>query len=619
MKRMLATAAMLACAAWAVQSANAADAARPPDKIVAEICSHCHNGSVPRAPHAIEFPMLGPEQIYTALTTGAMQAQGSLLSDEEKRSVASFLGGRALQLGEPPPMPKCSGASAQFDFARPPPLDGWGMSADNHRFSPAGVAKLNARDIPSLKVKWAFGFPSATRARSQPTIAGGAAYVGSQDGTLYALDLATGCVRWTFKAGAEVRNSPVVETWRAGDSSAKPRIFIGDFNAQAYALDAQTGSLIWKTKVDPHPRATLTGSPRLFEGKLFLSVSSNEWASAADPSYECCNFRGGLVSLDANTGKALWQGHSIEQEPDYTGKLNSAGAKMRGPAGAPIWNSPTIDAKRRRIYVGTGEAYTSPAADTSDAVIAFDLDTGRQVWHHQSLPKDAWNMACFIGGGPNCPVENGPDLDIGASTILLNLPGGKSLVLAGQKSADIFALDPDANGKLVWKQKLGRGGYAGGVHWGISLADKTLYVPITDTKFLPSEQPLPAHPGMNAVDALTGKTLWSTPAPDVCRADQKPGCDAGLSAPPTSMPGAVFAGAYDGHLRAYDAKSGKVLWDFDTAREFETVNGVKAHGGSIEAAGPVIAEGLVLVNSGYLFGGRMAGNVLLVFAPDAKH
>jgi polyvinyl alcohol dehydrogenase (cytochrome) len=610
MNRVLAMAAMLFCAAWA---GGPAKAARAPNQIVADTCSHCHNGTVPRAPHAIEFPMLGPEQIYTALTTGAMQAQGAALSDQEKRSVAEFLGGRALQLGGPPPMPKCTGASARFDFAKPPRLDGWGMSPDNHRFAAGDVAKLTARDVPSLELKWAFGFPSATRARSQPAIAAGAAYVGSQDGTLYALDLATGCVRWTFKAGAEVRNSPVIESWRAGDSTAKPRIFIGDFNAEAYALDARTGALLWKTRVDPHPRATITGSPRLFEGKLFVPVSSNEWASAADPGYECCTFRGGLASLEANTGKELWHGHSIEQEPAYTGKTNSAGARLRGPGGAPIWNSPTIDAKRRRIYVGTGESYTSPAADTSDSVIAFDLDTGKQVWHHQSLPKDAWNMACFIGGGPNCPVENGPDLDIGASTVLLNLSGGKSLVLAGQKSADVFALDPDAGGKLVWKNKLGRGGYAGGVHWGIALAGTTLYVPIADTKFLPGEQSLPAHPGLNAVNALTGAKVWFTPAPDVCRSDQKPACDAGLSAPPTVMEGAVFAGSFDGHLRAYDTKNGKILWDFDTAREFETINGIKAHGGSIEAAGPVIADGLVLVNSGYLFGGRMGGNVLLAF------
>ena len=217
-----------------------------------------------------------------------------------------------------------------------------------------------------------------------------------------------------------------------------------------------------------------------------MPVSSNEWASAADPSYECCTFRGGLVSLDARTGKELWHAYSIDKTPAYTGKTSSAGTRLQGPAGAPIWNSPTIDVKRRRIYVGTGEAYTSPAADTSDSVIAFDLDSGKPLWHHQSIPNDAWNMACFIGGGPNCPPENGPDLDIGASTILMTLPGGKRLLLAGQKSADVFALDPDADGKLVWKRKLGRGGYAGGVHWGMSLAGTTLYAAIADTKFLPS-------------------------------------------------------------------------------------------------------------------------------------
>ena len=240
MKRLLPLAALISLVATV---AGHAAEPRPPAKIYGDICAQCHEGGVPRAPHAVEFQMLGPEQIYTALTTGAMQAQGTLLSDDEKRSIAEFLGGRALQLNGPPAPPKCSGASAQFDFTKPPPLDGWGMSPENHRFAPASVAKLDARDVPSLQVKWAFGFPSATRARSQPTLAGGAVYVGSQDGTLYALDSATGCARWTFKAGAEIRNSPVVEPWRAGDSKAKPRIFIGDFDAVAYALDAQTGAL----------------------------------------------------------------------------------------------------------------------------------------------------------------------------------------------------------------------------------------------------------------------------------------------------------------------------------------------------------------------------------------
>lgn len=604
----------LAITILAVPAALAAP--REPVALYTQACAQCHEGGVPRAPHAVEFQMLGPEQIYRALTVGAMQAQGATLSDEEKRSLAEFLGGREMKPSgealQAAPLNMCSGERARFDLSRPPPLAGWGLTPGNHRFVPSDVARLSARDIPKLEVLWAFGFPGATRARSQPTVAAGAAYLGSQDGTVYALDLDTGCVRWTFTADAEVRNSPVVESWPAGDRNAKPRLFIGDFDAIVYALDARTGALLWKTEVDAHPRATLTGSPRLFEDRLYVPVSSTEWAAAADPSYECCTFRGGVVALDARTGRKLWHAYTIPQEPKPTGKRNSAGAVLHGPAGAPVWGSPTIDTKRRRLYVGTGEAYTSPAAATSDAVLAFDLDSGKLLWHHQSIAGDAWNMACFIGGGPNCPPENGPDLDIGAPPILARLDRDRELLLVGQKSADVFALDPDRNGALVWKRRIGRGGYAGGVHWGMSLAGRTLYAPNADTKFLPSEAPLPADPGVHALEAATGQSIWFTPAPDVC-GDRKPACDPGPSAAVTSIPGAVFAGAFDGHLRAYDAATGKVLWDFDTAREFETVNGVSASGGSIESAGPVVVDSKVLVNSGYLFGGRMAGNVLLVF------
>lgn len=598
-----------------VSSTTSDTAGRDPATLYAQVCASCHEGGVPRAPHSVEFQMMGPEHIYTALTTGVMQPQGAALTDAEKRQLSEFLGGRSLAAGQPTAAPKrCEGASAEFDYDAPPPLDGWGMSHENRRFIPAEVAKLPASEVPKLTLKWAFGFPSATRARSQPTIAGGAIYVGSQDGTVYALDFATGCVRWTFRADGEVRNSPVVESWKAGDASARPRVFIGDFTATAYALDARTGELLWKSKVDPHPRATLTGSPRLFENRLYFTVSSTEWAAAADPSYECCTFRGGVAAIDTDTGHLLWRAYTIPEEPQPTGRANSAGARLHGPAGAPTWGSPTIDVRRRRIYVGTGESYTSPAAPTSDAVVAFDLDTGKMLWHYQSVKDDAWNMACFIGGGPNCPPENGPDLDIGAPPVLGTLPDGRDVILVGQKSADVFALDPDANGRLLWKRRIGRGGYAGGVHWGMSLAGTVLFAPNADTKFLPSEAPLPADPGLHAIDIATGRSLWFAPATDVCPPDRKPACDPGLSAAVTSIPGVVFAGSFDGHLRAYDAASGRVLWDFDTAREFDTVNGVPGRGGSIESAGPVVVDGVVLVNSGYLFGGRMAGNVLLAFA-----
>ena len=608
--------ALLITAGALIDSSARADAAAPLDgnAIYKEHCSMCHEGQVPKAPHSVTFQMLGPQAIYTALTDGVMKAQGSSLTDAQRRSVAETLGGRSLDAAKAAPPPPCPAERRHFDHSRPPKLEGWGMTLEGTRFVRADIAGIAARDVGRMKLDWAFGFPGASRARSQPAVAGGSIFVGSQDGTLYSLDFNTGCVRWSHAADAEVRNSPAIEPWRSGDATARPLVYFGDFKGNIYALDAESGALKWKHQIDDHPRVTITGSPRYYDGRLYVSMSSNEWAAAADPSYECCTFRGGVAALDAKTGSEIWKAHTIAEPAKPTGELNSAGAKRWHAAGAPVWNSPTIDVKRKRLYVGTGEAYTSPAADTSDSVIAFDLATGQQLWHYQSIKGDAWNMACFIGGGPNCPRENGPDLDVGASPALVKLPGGRDLVIAGQKSADIFAMNPD-DGMLVWKTRTGRGGFAGGVHWGLAVEGSTVLAPSADTLFLPTDVNRGvAKPGLFALDAATGKQKWYAPVADVCPAELKPACDPGLSAAVTAIPGVLFAGGYDGHLRAFDTSNGRVLWDFDTNREFDSVSGSPAHGGSIESAGPVIVDGALLVNSGYLFGGRMPGNALLKFS-----
>ena len=221
-------------------------------------------------------------------------------------------------------------------------------------------------------------------------------------------------------------------------------------------------------------------------------------------------------------------------------------------------------------------------------------------------------MACFIGGGANCPEEDGPDLDIGAPPILVSVDG-QDRVIAGQKSGHVFALNPD-NGELIWRKKIGRGGFAGGIHWGLAAQGTTIFAPNADTTFTGRFKG-PRSPGLYALSAVDGKIMWYTPAPEVCEPNDRPACDPGLSAAATAIPGVVFAGAFDGHLRAYDSSNGEILWDFNTNAEFASVSGETAAGGSIESDGPVIYRGHVLINSGYLFGDRMAGNALLVFAP----
>ncbi len=604
-------AALLALIGWGMPATAAAPAA-----LYQKHCAACHEGGIPRAPHSVKFQMIGTRAILASMEAGVMQAQGAALRATERRELAEFLGGATL-VDAAATVPRCAAPRSAFDATRPPPLAGWGMTLEGTRHVTADRAGLAAADVPRLGLAWAFAFPGASRARSQPTVGAGAIYVGSQDGAVYALDFATGCVRWIFQADAEVRTGPTLEPWSAGDATAAPRLWFGDFNGNAYALDARTGGLLWKTRVDSHPRLTITGSPRYHDGRLYVPMSSSEWAAAADPAYECCTFRGGVTALDARTGAVLWRSYTIPEEPRATGARNAAGAPRRHPSGAPVWNSPTIDVKRRRLYVGTGEGYTSPAAAQSDAVIAFDLDTGKMLWWHQSLPKDAWNMACFIGGGPNCPEENGPDLDIGAPPVLHRLPDGRDVLLVGQKSADVFALDPD-DGRLLWKVRHGRGGFAGGVHWGLATSPTTLFAPNADTLVLGTEHG-EAKPGLFALDPANGAIKWFAPAPkDSCPPGTAPACDPGFSPPPTVIPGVVFQPAFDGWLRAYRETDGALLWAFDTVRTYDAVGGLKGEGGSIESAGAIVADGAVFVNSGYLFGGRMPGNVLLKFTVDGR-
>jgi polyvinyl alcohol dehydrogenase (cytochrome) len=591
--------------------AETAGAALEPADIYKTRCAQCHEGGYPKAPHLVTFQLLGRDAIYAAMTEGLMREHAQGLSEQELQALATHLGGSARASA---PTKSCDAPWTPAEGQPQQIPTGWGITPQGTRFIDADIARLTRQQIPGLELKWAFAYPGATRARSQPVYYKGAVLVGSQDGTVYTLDLVTGCAHWTFKAVAEVRNAIAIGTGPAGLGT---RAFFGDLQGNVYALDADTGRLIWQRRANDHAHVTLTGAPRLHGDRLYVPLSSTEWAAAADPAYPCCTFRGGVVAMDTASGEILWTGYSIPDPPAPTGERNSGGAERYHAAGAPIWNNPTIDSKRNRLYVGTGEAYTSPAAPTSDSVLAFDLDSGEMVWSFQATAGDAWNMACFIGGGTNCPAEDGPDVDFGASPMLITLPDGRDLVIAGQKLGVIYALDPDNDGALVWKNKIGRGGFAGGVHWGMAASPERIYAPNADTVFsgrFKGER----KPGLFALEPATGEIAWFTPAPDVCATEDRPACDPGLSAAVTAIPGAVFAGAFDGHLRAYHADTGEILWDFNTNQSFETVSGEVAHGGSIEADGPVVFDGHVLVNSGYLFGDRMAGNVLLAFAPSSE-
>ncbi len=584
------------------------------EAIYASNCAVCHDGGIAKAPHKTFLGLMTSNTIYKSMDEGLMQQQSAMLSDEQKTAVAEYLGGPLGMANAKPDM--C--AKSVFDREQLPLSKDMGFDLKKTRFQPANVSGLSKDDVPKLKLKWAFGFPSAIRARSLPLLAGGFLYVGSHDGTVYALDPDTACVHWTFAAAAEVRTALTTNDWSVGEADQTPMLYFGDIIANVYAVNAATGELVWKTKVDDHDNATVTGSPVFHNDRLYVPVSSLEVASAADNKYECCTFRGSMLSLDANNGDQLWKTYTIEEESKPTYK-STVGTQFHGPSGAPIWNSPTIDVKRNVLYAGTGENYSSPADGASDAIYAFNLDTGKVVWRQQVTANDAWNMNCEMEVKEGCPEEDGPDYDFAASPMLIDLPDDKQIVVAGQKSGWLYGMDPDQEGAILWKNRVGRGGVQGGIHFGIAAEGTRVYVPVTDfdgpPPFGDDYGDAKVRPGIYAVDASNGEFLWKAPHPtDVCNG--RDFCDPGVSAAVTAIPGVVFSGGMDGVMRAHDGASGEVIWKVNTAVDYETVNGVKAQGGSFGGPGPTIIDGTMYVNSGYGMYFHMPGNVLLAFSVD---
>ncbi len=578
------------------------------EKIFGEVCAPCHEHGGARAPDAYLLKLMTPAAIYGTLTTGAMRIQAQGLDEEEKSAVVEYLAGPRAPADPKLPPPRCQGPAAEFDFARPPPFSGWGFDPANTRYVDSRVSGLSAANIARLRLKWAFGVEGAARMASQPTLAGGAIYVGAQDGSVYALDQRSGCLRWQFHASAEVRTGIVVSSWSAGDVSARPHVYFGDLIGNVYAVDAIAGNLIWQDHVDAHPAATLTAAPALEGDRLYVAVSSIE--EGVPGRYDCCTFRGSIVAYEAGSGKRVWQSYLLPKAA-YRG-MTSSGERMYAPSGLAIWGTPAIDVRRGLLYFGTGDSYTSPAPKRSDAIVAMRLDTGKIIWSYQATRHDAWNVGCMMKAKPNGPRENGPDHDFGTAAILAADTHGRERVFAGQKSGWVHAVDPDT-GHLLWKTRVGRGGLLGGVYFGLATRADMLFVPVNDVPD-GGVHAEPAKPGLYALDVRDGRVLWQAPIDaDVCK-DRGTQCAPGIAAPVTATDDLVLTGAGDGALRAYDARSGERLWQYDTAQAVTTVGGGSAHGGSIGGgAGPLVLGGMLIVESGYGFGGRMPGNVMLVF------
>jgi polyvinyl alcohol dehydrogenase (cytochrome) len=589
-------------------------------------CTKCHNGSVMRAPGVSALRQLSAASIKAALTSGSMIAQGQGLSAAEIDAVSRFLGNTsapakaAAACAEAPPVPA--------DAFAEPHWNGWGVDAAQHRFQPAAMAELVAADVPKLKLKWAFGFGEVTRAFAQPTIVAGRLFIGSANGKIYSLDARTGCTLWMF----DTSHAPVRTAISIGIDARGWSAYFGDFRANAYAVDALTGKLRWITHVDDHPAAIITGAPTLVDGVLYVPVTSYEEVTGADPHYPCCTFRGSIVALDAFTGKVLWKSYSIPGAPKPV-RTNQLGVQLFGPSGAGIWSSPAVDPAGGMLYATTSDSYSDPAAATSDAVLAFRLDNGEQVWSRQMTAGDAYTIACgrVAPGTGNCPKAGGPDFDFGSSPILVQLANGKRALIAAQKSGVVYAVDPDRQGAIIWQRRVGEGGKMGGVEWGAAVDDRNVYVALSDVRMRPVPNSTTgaqksifgpsflldpaAGGGLFALALDTGEVVWHTPHPGC---GDTPGCSPAQSAAVTAIPSVVFSGGVDGHLRAYDAASGRIIWDVDTKGTYETVNGTTALGGSVDGPGPVVVDGMLYVNSGYAFAGGAPGNVLLAFSVDGK-
>jgi len=605
-----------------------------------ERCASCHDSPEGRIPSIGAIKQMTGGAIYAALTNGAMKSQTRGLSTQEVISLLVYIAPVGDAGAKPAFEKSCTGhapVTGIFDgkpdaSAWGGPWGGWSPSVTNSRYQDAKAAGLAAADVPRLKLKWAFNLGAVTMGRGQPAVAGNRVFTGTLAGDVYAIDAASGCIHWAFKATAGVRSGVTV-----GDANGVPAIFFADRSAVMYALNAESGELLWKTRPVEHQLASSSATPQFYKGVIYQGFSSIEEALVADPSAVCCSFRGSVVALDAATGRTIWQSFTIAEPAMATGR-----GKQQGPSGVAIWSTPTIDEKRGALYVATGDNYSNPVTETSDAVLAFDLNTGKLLWSRQLMQGDAYNSACSSREPANCPDKNGPDFDFGQPPILVQLNstplsnaqlgGGKRALVIAQKSGMVHAIDPDAEGKILWQTRVGAGGLLGGSQWGSAADNQRIYVAISDVVLhsvvvssakgaaAPGGRRIVLDPnkggGLHALDLKSGAIVWSA-KPAKCPVTQAI-CSPAQSAAVTAIAGAVFSGSLDGHMRAYSTTDGRVIWDFNTARQFQTVNGKPARGGSIDATGAAVAGGMVFVHSGYNQFGGMPGNVLLAFSVDGK-
>lgn len=572
------------------------------EEVYTKRCSACHDQTNSRIPPRDSLRKIPASRILKVLDFGVMMQVAYQMTREEREAVAKFLGTDATET----PLSAeafCKDRKVSINDTSKFIWNGWSPTGDNARFQTADVAGLSVDQVKKLKLKWAFGYDGDVNAFALPAFFDGQMFVGSARGSIYALRSESGCVQWTFDANGPVRSAMIVVP-----NGARHVLLFGDQIGWYYALEAETGKLIWKKRVEEHDTARLTGAALVHDGVVYVPVASWEETRSSGADYLCCTFRGALVALRIRDGQQVWKSYMVP-EPTEQGRTESGKAKW-GPSGASIWSTPVYDAKRNVIYVTTGDNFSGPATLTSDALVALSPADGRIVWASQTTANDV------------SPSERGPDFDYGSPPLIIKTPEGRELILAGQKSAIVYAFDPDKKGEVVWQTRVGRGAANGGVQWGMSYDGQNLYAAVsdaagkrtTDANGAPVRILDPAvGGGLTALKVSDGSKVWSAPPPDC---GTRPGCSPAQSAALTSIPGAVFSGTLGGLLRAYSTEDGKVLWEYDTVHDFQTVNGVKAKGGAIDGPGAMVIKGMFFVNSGYSRFGGLPGNVLLAFTAD---
>ena len=597
------------------------------EKLFDDSCASCHDNPATHSPTREALSGFSRESIMIALGFGKMQPMAAHLSQQEQFLIAVYLSGAGDDGSAWIAEQSCNTEPTNTDTRF---VTNWGLGDNNARHVGPALTSIKRGNVDQLELAWALAFPKVTDMRSQPAIIGDTLYFGDKTGKLYAIDRKRGCV---------LRHSQVLSGIRSAISVVKlsdgsEALVFADSLASVFAVDPQTLEVRWQHSARLFNTSVITGSISYHDDQLFVPISSYEVAVSGSPTYACCQSHGGLIALDASSGERLWEWHATDNA-SLRGQT-SAGVDIFGPSGASVWTTPAIDAKRGRIYFGTGENMTHPATDTSDAIIALDMVTGELAWKFQATVGDVWNAGC-LGDGPNCPEDPGGDFDFGASVIIAADASGRELLLAGQKSGEVYALNPEprsAQGELLWRQRVSDGTTNGGIHWGMSLSGNTLVVPVADPER--DREGYTPRPGLYALDLASGAVIWEQAVTRGCevKPENKPliglentrstrkislqdqyQCSFfyGLSAAATTTDTVAFSAGLDGVLRAYDIDTGTVLWQTKSAQAFAGVNGITGHGGAVDVSGQVIAGDWLYLQSGYSMFGQLPGNVLLAY------